>query len=196
MQRAGVRDERTGLSSAEEDVSFITAVAQGDRSGLARLYDRYAPVLMGLGTRMLGSRREAEDLLHDLFLEVWRQAGDYDPKRGSVRTWILMRARSRAIDRLKTVGSTRVISLEERPSALDQAGGDDPDGEPDRQRVRRALAALPREQRVVLELGYYEGLSSTEIADRVAIPLGTVKSRVAAALAKLRAELHPTEETP
>jgi RNA polymerase sigma-70 factor (ECF subfamily) len=183
--------------SGQEDAMLIAAVAGGDRTGLGRLYDRYAPVLMAVGMKVLGSRREAEDLVHDVFLEVWRRARDYDPERGSVRTWILMRARSRALDRRKSAGFARVVSVEDRPGSLEQiarmhAGGGaetDPQLVPDRATLRRALETLPREQQVVLELGYFEGLSSMEIAQRIDVPIGTVKSRVAAALGRLRAAL-------
>jgi RNA polymerase sigma-70 factor (ECF subfamily) len=173
----------------EGDAALVRAVADGDRQSLARLYDRYAGQLLALGQRILADRREAEDLLHDVFLEVWRQAGSYDAERGSVRAWLLMRLRSRALDRRKAAGFARVVSIEERrlpepPSA--PPSGEDPAFAPDREAVRRALAELPAEQRQVLELGYFEGLSSSEIAERVAAPIGTVKSRVAAALAKLR----------
>jgi RNA polymerase sigma-70 factor (ECF subfamily) len=174
--------------SNEADALLVRAIADGDRQALARLYDRYGGHLLALGQRILGERREAEDLLHDVFLEVWRRAGAYDAERGSVRAWLLMRMRSRALDRLKAAGFARVVSMEERrlpePSPV---GGEDPLLAPDREAVRRALSALPTEQRQVLELGYFEGLSSSEIAERIGAPIGTVKSRVAAALAKLRA---------
>jgi len=169
------------------DAELVRGVAAGDRQALARLYDRYASHLLALGQRILGERREAEDLLHDVFLEVWRQAGAYDAERGSVRAWMLMRMRSRALDRRKAAGFARVVSIEERRVPEPSQSGEDPQLAPDREAVRRALSALPTEQRQVLELGYFEGLSSSEIAERIAAPIGTVKSRVAAALAKLRA---------
>jgi RNA polymerase sigma-70 factor (ECF subfamily) len=142
---------------------------------------------MAVGQRILGDRREAEDVLHDVFLEVWRAAADYDEERGSVRAWLVMRMRSRALDRRKAAGFARVVPLEERSDST--RAGDDPSVQPDRERVKRALAELPADQRQVLELGYFEGLSSTEIAARTDTPVGTVKSRVAAALGKLRAVL-------
>ena len=176
--------------SDDGDAQLVRGVADGDRESLARLYDRYAGSLLAIGQRILRDRREAEDLLHDVFLEVWRQAADYDPERGSVRGWLLLRMRCRALDRIKAAGFQRVVSLEDRRSSEEPAaGGEDPVGAPDRARVRRALAELPASLRVVLELGYFEGLSSTEIATRIAAPVGTVKSRVAAALAKLRSDL-------
>lgn len=145
--------------------------------------------MMAVGCRVLGDPRESEDLLHDVFLEVWRQAADYDEERGSARAWLLMRMRSRALDRRKAAGFARVVSLEERKIDEPSASGEDPALGPDRERLKRALAALPVEQRQVLELGYFEGLSSSEIAERIAAPIGTVKSRVAAALGKLRATM-------
>lgn len=176
----------------QEDVTFISGAAAGDRNSLAALYDRYAPALLAIGRRILGDRREAEDLLHDVFLEVWRHAGDYDAARGSVRAWLLMRMRSRALDRRKAAAFSRRADLPPPDVAADTSGEDSTLG-PDRQAVRRALEALPPEQRQVLELGYFEGLSSSEIAERVRAPIGTVKSRVAAALSKLRAGLGEVE---
>ena len=185
-EEGGQRGERTPgeVAAARADAELVAAVASGDRKALAALYQRFAPSLMAVGQRILGDRREAEDLLHDVFLEVWRQAAQFDAARGTVRAWLLMRMRSRSLDRRKSASFARVVSLEEQKEEL-RAVGDDTLA-PDRNAVRRALAELPEEQRVVLELGYFEGLSSTEIAARVSVPVGTVKSRVAAALAKLR----------
>ncbi len=169
------------------DVTLIGGAAAGDRDCLAELYDRYASACLAIGRRILGDRREAEDLLHDVFLEAWRQAGDYDEGRGTVRSWLLMRMRSRALDRRKAAAFARRADLPANDSAGEVAAPlEDPTLGPDRSAVRRALALLPVEQRQVLELGYFEGLSSSEIAERVQAPIGTVKSRVAAALAKLR----------
>jgi RNA polymerase sigma-70 factor (ECF subfamily) len=171
-----------------EDAALIRKVAGGDRGSLGLLYDRYASLLLAVGRRIVGDDREAEDLVHDVFLEVWRSAADFDGARGSVRTWILMRLRSRALDRKKAPRVARAVKLgDEQLENL--ASADDPALEPDRARVRRALAELPPEQRAVLELGYFEGLSSSEIAQRIATPIGTVKSRVAAGLARLRTGL-------
>ena len=169
------------------DVSLIRGAADGDRDCLAGLYDRYSPALLAIGRRILGDRREAEDLLHDVFLEVWRQASDYDEARGSVRAWLLMRMRSRALDRRKAAVFSRRADLPPSDSVAEPPASEDPALGADRDVVRRALASLPNEQRLVLELGYFEGLSSSEIAERVSAPIGTVKSRVAAALSKLRA---------
>ena len=187
----GTRAHQATAPTAEaDDAVLIEAVAAGDRDGLGRLYRRHAPALMAVGLRVLRTRREAEDVLHDVFLEVWRQAHDFDPRRGSVRTWMLMRMRSRALDRVKSAGYARVSSLDAEPRQVaSRAGDDDPAAAVDHARLRRALGTLPAEQRAVLELGYFEGLSSQEMADRLAVPVGTVKSRVKAGLDKLRGEL-------
>lgn len=173
-----------------EDVLLVRAIAGGDRQALATLYDRYASVLLALALRIIRDRREAEDLLHDVFLEVWRSARDYDLTRGRVRTWLIIRMRSRALD---VTRSARVSRRSGDAEVIDRMPAEsDVGGSPDRQRVRAALAALAAEQRQVLELAYYEGQSCSEIAERIGIPIGTVKSRLAAALGKLRHTLGAT----
>jgi len=171
----------------DEDATLVKAIAAGDRHGLARLYDRYAGVLLALAIRIVKDRREAEDLLHDVFLEVWRGAKTYDPTRGRVRTWLVIRMRSRALDVAK---SARVSRRSGDVEVLDRVAADtDLSGSPDRVRVRTALADLTPEQRTVLELGYFEGLSCSQIAERIDVPIGTVKSRLAAGLGRLRQAL-------
>ncbi|OFX20332.1 MAG: hypothetical protein A2V77_17110 [Anaeromyxobacter sp. RBG_16_69_14] len=179
------------VSESSADATLLAGVASGDREALSCLYDRYGGQLLAIGRRILGDRREAEDLLQDVFLEVWRQAKSYDAARGSVRAWLFMRMRSRALDLLRAVRSRRLVPLEEQPQPeLAQPGtAAELPLALDREPIRRAMAQLSPEQLQVLELGYFEGLSSSEIAARMAVPIGTVKSRVAAALAKLRASL-------
>ena len=166
-------------------------MARGDNNALGVLYDRHCAILLATAVRVLGDRREAEDVVHDVLLEAWQKASDYDRGRGSVRTWLLVRLRSRALDRLWRVSRTRVQTMEAR--TLDDflpALADDPGQALDHARVRRAIEDLPEPQRRVLELAYFEGLSSAEVADQLAIPVGTVKSRTAAGLARLRAAMH------
>jgi RNA polymerase sigma-70 factor (ECF subfamily) len=171
----------------DEDAELVVALARGDRSALAALYDKYASFLMSLAMRVVRDRREAEDLLHDVFLEVWRSAVDYDPARGRVRTWLAVRMRSRALDRQK---SARVSRRAGDESVLERVEADGAVGAiertPDRQRVRAALGELSTEQRQIVELAYFDGLSCSEIATAISVPIGTVKSRMAAAMARLR----------
>jgi RNA polymerase sigma-70 factor, ECF subfamily len=167
---------------AEIDAGLVAAIASGDRGALASLYDRHSGVLLGLAMRIVRDRREAEDLLHDVFLEAWRSAKDFDPKRGRVRTWLAIRMRSRALDLQKSAR----VSRNAGDAGLDMMVDDREHASPDHARVRAALADLGPDQRRVLELAYFEGLSCTEIAVRVSIPVGTVKSRIAAGLDRLR----------
>lgn len=167
------------------DLELLRAIAGGDRNALAILYDRYVGVLNQLGRRILRDTQESEDVVHEVFVELWQRAGDYDPERGAVRTWIMLRMRSRCLDRVRSARSTRSVALS--PSEVEAlVEAPDETGSPDRTRLRALLGELPKPQREVLELGYFEGLSCSEIAERLAVPIGTVKSRVAAALDKLR----------
>ncbi|HEY2404781.1 MAG TPA: sigma-70 family RNA polymerase sigma factor [Polyangiaceae bacterium] len=170
-------------------------MARGDTAAIAALYDRHARQMLGLAERIAGGRPQAEDLVHDVFVEAWRCAADYDQTRGSVKAWLLLRTRSRAIDYRKSANVARtVVGADTLLATLA-----DPVAEvdvTDRSRLRARLAALSEEQREVLVLGYFEGLSSSEIAERIAVPIGTVKSRVAAALASLRRSLRECEVKP
>jgi len=185
---------RTELAATDDDdVALVTAMAGGDRHALAALYDRYASYLLALAMRVLKHRGEAEDLLHDVFLEVWRSARDYDPRRGRVRTWLVIRMRSRALDVVK---SARVSRRSGDEQVLERIVAEvDLSSSPDQRRVRAALGTLSPDQRAVLELAYFDGLSCSEIADKLTVPIGTVKSRVAAALTKMRHALGATGTT-
>jgi RNA polymerase sigma-70 factor (ECF subfamily) len=155
-------------------------MAQGDRQALSSLYRRHAPKLLGLLLSMLGGRAEAEDLLHDVFLEVWRHAPDYAPERGSVRAWLTTRARCRALDRIKSVARRKSVPTEQAPERSAPPALDD------QRRLQETLLEMPENQRDVLLLAYFEDLSASEIAVRLQIPVGTVKSRIRAALSTLR----------
>ena len=165
------------------DSALIARMVRGDRGAVAELYARHVRALHALAQAMLKSPQEAEDLIQDVFLEAWHRSADYSEARGSVRAWLLMRARSRALDRLKSSGSQRVMTVETNP--LDQTSS----APGDQARLRQIVSQMPDVQREVLLLGYFEGLSSAEIAQRLGIPTGTVKSRTRAALGALRASL-------
>ena len=178
----------------ESDAELVERMARGDRAALASLYERHAPRLCALAGHILGARDDAEDLLHDVFLEVWRHAADYVEAKGSVWSWLCIRTRSRAIDRRRA--RPRALSLESAESTISSDGafvmGEFELGA-DREKLRSALIEMSRDEREVLALGYFEGLSSTEIGVRIGIPLGTVKSRTRSALAKLRERLAEKE---
>src|ERR1043165_3463608 len=175
------------LPDDAEDEALVTAMAAGERGALTTLYERHAPLLLGLALKIVRERREAEDLMHDVFLDACRNAKNYDTKRGRVRTWLAIRMRSRALDLQKSAR----VSRNTGDGGLDLVVDESEAASPDHRRVRRALAELGQDQRRVLELAYFEGLSCTEIAERVAIPVGTVKSRLAAGLDRPRSGLMP-----
>jgi RNA polymerase sigma-70 factor (ECF subfamily) len=168
--------------SDAEDAALVAAMARGDRDALAKLYERHAGVLLGLALRIVRERREAEDLLHDVMLEAWRSAKDFDPRRGRVRTWLAIRMRSRALDLQKSAR----VSRNAGDAGLEAVVDERERTSPDHARVRDVLAELGTDQRQVLELAYFDGLSCSEIATRIAIPIGTVKSRLAAGLQRMR----------
>ncbi len=170
-----------------DDAALVAAMACGDREALARLYQRHSGVLMGLAMRVVRERREAEDLLHDVFLEAWRAAKDFDPRRGRVRTWLAIRMRSRALDLQKSAR----VSRNAGDSGLEVVVDEREVRSPDHARIRGALDVLSPDQRAVVEQAYFEGLSCSEIATKLAVPIGTVKSRLAAGLGRLRERLGP-----
>ena len=176
-----------------QDAELIERMTRGDRAALARLYDRHAHTLLALAQGVLRDRQEAEDLLHDVFLEAWRCAADYSAARSSVRSWLLMRTRSRALDRLRKRTRKLNMALDvARSAASEQAGSSE--ASVDQHRLPAALAQMPQAQQGVIMLAYFEGLSTSEISTRLGIPAGTVKSRTHAALKTLRSVLGITDE--
>jgi RNA polymerase sigma-70 factor (ECF subfamily) len=173
-------------------VNLIQRAAAQDREAFSQLYDRFSTLVFSLAMRMLRAQSDAEDLLQEVFMQVWRQAGNYSQERGSPEAWIINIARSRAIDKLRS------IRRRDKSFVLtdDPAGAESPDnvestvGESEAKlAMNSALANLPEAQRQVLELAYFSGLSQTEIADRLKEPLGTVKTRMRAGIQRLRGML-------
>jgi RNA polymerase sigma-70 factor (ECF subfamily) len=179
--------------AAEVDQHAIEQLALGDERALADLYDRHARLLYSLALRIVRHQADAEDVLQEVFSQVWRQASRYDATRGTVVGWLVTLTRGRAIDRLR-----RERVKPDQVSAEHDAR-DVPDaGTPadlrlvtaeQASQVRAALEALPDNQRVPLELAYFEGLTQSEIAERLIVPLGTVKTRMRQALLRLREAL-------
>ncbi|HKR01912.1 MAG TPA: sigma-70 family RNA polymerase sigma factor [Pyrinomonadaceae bacterium] len=170
------------------DVEILRAVAGGDEQALAALYDRYRLILFGLILRILHSQPEAEDVLQEVFLQVWRRASDFDETRGRPFTWLVTLARSRAIDRLRST-SARDRTAQEAARAVPDSISDAADDAVRSEQgaiVRGALDQLPEEQRRTLLLAYFEGLTQSEIAERLGAPLGTIKTRMRSGMIKLR----------
>lgn len=180
------------MSPEDHDIALMSEVASKSPDALAALYDLHAARLLGAALRVLGNRADAEDLLHDVFLEVWNTAARYDPARASVRTWLVVKVKSRAIDRLRSLAAARRHGLAEPIEGLEleDVGGDlRVLRNADRARAAEALAALPEGQRTIVEMSYMQGFSCSEIAERCEIPIGTVKSRLARAVGVLRDRL-------
>lgn len=174
------------------DGDVMRRLVARDEAALAELYDRYAGTLMALAVRILGDEAEAEEVLQEVFVHAWNHAGRYDERRASVSTWLVLLARSRAIDRLRSrqVGErTAEASALETPRHESAAGVARVQEDERRRRVKAEMARLPPEQRRILALAYYGGLSQSEIADSEGLPLGTVKTRTLLALRKLRQAL-------
>ena len=170
------------------DVELLTAIARKDETAIAELYDRYRVILFGLLIRILTSREEAEDVLQEVFLQVWRRAGDFDEKRGRPFTWLVTLARSRGIDRLRSLAAKERVALAGAREPSEQVSDAVADAFASEQRtlVTTALAQLPEEQKRPLTLAYFEGLTQSEIAAKLGAPLGTVKTRMRTGLMKLR----------
>jgi len=172
----------------ESDVELLHAVARGDEEALARLYDQYRVILFSVLVRILKSREEAEDVLQEVFLQVWRRAKDFDQSRGKPFTWLVTLARSRAIDRIRQLGARQRLAdsaAQNTPDVVSDAVSDTLHSE-QREIVAGALAALPDEQRRTLNLAYFDGLTQSEIAEQLGTPLGTVKTRMRSGMIKLR----------
>src|SRR5262249_5540414 len=189
------------MNETERDRRWLERVAEGDSGALAELYDQYADLLFSLALRIVGSASDAEEVLQDCWLQAWRSARSYDPARGAVGAWLVTIARSRALDRLRSLGSRRRAE----GAASTEAAAEPPPPVSDpaagyarrmlRKDVASAVTALAPQQRQVVELAYFEGLSQAEIASRLNAPLGTVKSWTRQALLKLR-ERVPVEALP
>lgn len=165
------------------------------------LYARCAGRAWAVVLRILGSRADAEEVLQEAFLEVWRRAREFDPSRGGLETWVMTIARTRAIDRLRALGTVARVTADAaaQPPPV-SATPPDPSEQAvqrqDRERVAAAMRELPPEQRQVVELAYFEGLSQREIAERTGDPLGTVKTRARLALEKLASLLGESATRP
>lgn len=183
------------MTDPKDDLHCLLRLQAGDAKALREMYDRYTPLLYPVVLRILRSTADAEDALQDAWLQVWKRSATYDPRRGTIAAWLLTVARSRALDRYRSLSSRRNAESKVDPeqttppvdpstnAASAQVG----------ERIRSAMAQLQAQQRQVLEIAYFEGLSQSEIAERLKAPLGTVKSWTRQGLTRLR-ELLPQEE--
>jgi RNA polymerase sigma factor (sigma-70 family) len=168
------------------DEALVALVARGDEGALAELYDRFGRVAYGLAVRVVRDQALAEDAVQEAFLVVWRTAGRFVAERASASTWILMLVHRRAVDVVRREQARRPEPIEAVPPAAADATEEEAWLRLRRTRVQEALRRLPDQQREALELAYYGGFTQSELADRLGEPLGTIKSRMFAGLARLR----------
>jgi RNA polymerase sigma-70 factor (ECF subfamily) len=185
------------MTSSANPSAILPAIAAGDAVAVAELYDRHGSTLYGLLLKILGDRSDAQEVLQETFVTAWRRAGDYDPGRGSEIAWLVSIGRNRAIDRLRS-RNLRAVREDEAGREIPIAGPSVvSSGDAERQailgqlrtRMRSALTELPEAQQTVLELAYFQGMSQSEIAEKLGEPLGTIKTRTQLAMKKLREKL-------
>jgi RNA polymerase sigma-70 factor (ECF subfamily) len=170
---------------ASDSEGLLRRLTDGDSTALGEFYDLYAGLVNGLALRILKNTAEAEDVVQEVFIQVWRQAGRYDPRRGSAAAWLCTIARTRALDRLRRHAARREEGGERLPGASSTPPTEEALA------VRKALDTLSSDQRRALELAYYGGLTQTEIARQLGEPLGTIKTRIRTAMIRLRDVLGP-----
>lgn len=185
---------------ASDDGKVLRRMAAHDEAALGEFYDRWNPLVHAVVLRIVREREDVEDVVEEVFWQAWRQADRYETTRGSVQTWLLTIARSRALDRVRSLNRLREDAIEgeggEFVSQLVSVGDPAMDAESRERRalVIAALETLPAEQRQALEMGYFGGYSQSEIAERTGQPLGTIKTRMRLAMQKLREHLQVLRE--
>jgi len=178
-------------------VHWVSQIVQEDESALAHLYDASSPLVYGLALRILGDAGAAEEVTLDVYLQVWKQANRFNPLRGRVSTWLMTMARSRAIDKLR--GRAQERSQADTLEAVPETQSESLDPEQSaavaqqQAQVRKALSALSEDQRLAIELAFFNGLSQNEIALRLKEPLGTIKTRIRNGMLRLRDLLQPRQ---
>jgi RNA polymerase sigma-70 factor (ECF subfamily) len=190
----------TVTDAPSRDLDLVRRMADGDESAIAELYDRYGTVLYAVAYRIAGQQADAEEVVMEAFAQVWRGAGRFEAARGSVAAWLPMITRSRALDHIRSrerrerlnTSAAREEQVEAAPSG---SWGSDPGFQVEQterqKRVAAALESLAPAQRQAIELAYFEGLSQSEIAEKLNEPLGTIKTRVRLGMMKLREALRP-----
>ncbi len=181
----------------DAEIALLQRVAQGDRVSFETLYDRFSGVLFSTAYRVLNNQEAAEDVLQDVFIQIWEKAPLYDPARGKPMTWAVTLTRNKAIDRLRsTVRRNRLQDDVEREAETfeqfdDRSSFDAVAAGETNQIVRDAIQKLSKDQREAIELAFFSSLTQTEIAERLNEPLGTIKARIRRGMMKLREVLNP-----
>ncbi len=179
-----------------DDYQLMQLVAQGDAQALAKLYDRYSPLIYAMCLRVLGNRAEADELLPEIFFEVWEKRARYDAARSAPRTYLTMLARSRAIDRKRKRGLSITSQIQENDAIDRQSPAEMSINSEQRVAIVKAVAQLDSAQREAIECAFYDGLSHSEIAQKLDRPLGTIKTCIRQGLIRLREIVRNAYEEP
>ncbi len=176
------------------DAEVLRAIQRGDQEAVAVLYDRYGGIAYGLAFRITNDGTLAEDVVQEAFLSVWRQAARFDPDRGYVRSWLLTIVHHKAVDCVRRRAGRAERGLPDGPDEFIATRGrpeEIAEWSMEAAAVREAVQRIPDDQRRTVEMAYFEGITHVEIAERMGVPLGTVKSRLRIGLEKMRDYLHP-----
>jgi len=179
-------EQQTGAQNEPLDQDLVRAIAGGDQASLGRLYDRYSGLVYSVALRVLRDTAAAEEILQDIFMQLWQKASQFDAERGSLPAWLLVMTRNRAISRLRRRDPISEATIEEASASLPYRLDNFLIQQELLGKVRMAMDGLPVSQRETLELAYFEGLSHSEIAERTGEPLGTIKTRLRSGVQMLR----------
>lgn len=174
----------------ESDEQLLARIVLEEQAAFSALYERWANILLGIGSRFVPSRTEAEDVLHDVFLEIWKTAKDFDPNRGTARTWIVMKMRCRMLDHVRKKQRHRALAPQVKETMTPTPNHAAPDQSYAHGELRDTITKLPERLQKVLVLTYFHHMPAHEIAAKLDIPTGTVKSRLASARRELKSLLH------
>ncbi len=172
------------INAMPTDLALVTAIRSGDQSAMGALYDRYSSIVYAVALRVLQETGAAEDVLQDVFMQLWRNPGAFDASRGNMAAWLAVIARHRAIDSLRRRRPENDIA--DIIVSVEPDLASDADRSRAMEKVRGALQTMPPPQRSALEMAYFEGLTHTEIAEKTGEPLGTIKTRIRTGLVSLR----------
>jgi RNA polymerase sigma-70 factor (ECF subfamily) len=188
-------DAGTNVAEPDQDAALIERIRGGERAAFVAFYDRFSPLLFSVAARVLGERKEAEDVLQEVMLVIWTKSGDYNPQLGTLSSWAVAVTRNKALDRLRA--RTRRLRLIEEAAVLAEDAGASSypsaneilHGRERAELLRTAMQALPAEQRMAIELAFFTGLSQSDIAAQLQQPLGTIKARIRRGMLRLREQL-------
>jgi len=193
VQEAGEsQNESKDQTPAFRQQQLLERVAQGDKQAFAALYDEVSPRVFGLVKRLLRDHSQSEEVTQEIFLEIWQSAPRFDPNKGGASTWILTMAHRRAVDRVRASQSSRdrdlKIGIRDLDAAIDHVS-ESVEVRFEHERVEKAMARLTELQRQAISLSYYGGLSNSEVAEKLSVPIGTIKTRIRDGMIRLRDEM-------